>query len=231
MNDPDAPDSAGLRHGRVHKELLKGRAAKSHRVRITGCHNHSSGFVPGCHGCWTRSYQNGASQAALMEANQPHWDKIADALAKGVSAPLAAQPDERGSWADIWLDHAENIARKRSTCKRLKVACVIVSVDNRYTFAIGHNGNHPGGPNTCDNPDVVGACGCLHDLENAIINNREPRETPKIVYATDSPCLMCAKRCISMGGVKAFYYRRSYRDESGLELLRANGIEVVKRDR
>ena len=52
----------------------------------------------------------------------------------------------------------------------------------------------------------------------------------KVVFVTNSPCVMCAKLIIN-SGVTHVYYRRAYRDPSGVELLSAAGITPVKYDR
>src|SRR3972149_3671485 len=49
---------------------------------------------------------------------------------------------------------------ERSTCKRLQVGCAIVSIDYRYVYGVGYNGNASGLPNHCDS-DEVGKCGCF----------------------------------------------------------------------
>lgn len=60
---------------------------------------------------------------------------------------------------------------------------------------------------------------CLHSEANAIINCTAPRNEPKWVYMTHSPCVMCAKMFINLGGVVGISYLQRYRDTSGLEVL------------
>jgi dCMP deaminase len=52
----------------------------------------------------------------------------------------------------------------------------------------------------------------------------------KVVFVTDSPCIMCAKLMINSGASHVFY-RRQYRDPSGVELLQTAGVETVLYDR
>lgn len=129
----------------------------------------------------------------------------------------------RPSFDEIYMELAQSVAR-RSTCKRLSVGCVIVSPDYRKVISLGYNGNATGFPNECDS-DTPGACGDLHAEENAIINCDVPRDTPKVVYVTHNPCMLCAKRFINLGGVKAIYFRQYYRDSSPIALLRRAEIK------
>jgi hypothetical protein len=69
---------------------------------------------------------------------------------------------------------------------------------------------------------------CLHAEENAVINCDVPRDTPKIVFCTHLPCLMCAKRLINLGGVVRVWYAQDYRRKESLELLERVGIIVSR---
>lgn len=136
---------------------------------------------------------------------------------------------ERPSFHEIYMYLAKKMA-ERSTCKRtnsagqlMKVGCAITSTDYRKVLSVGYNGNASGLPNQCDST-TPGACGCLHAEENAVINADVARETPKIVFCTHLPCVMCAKRLINLGGVKKVYYAEDYRIRDSLELFKKVGI-------
>lgn len=136
----------------------------------------------------------------------------------------------RPSFEDIYMALAESMA-KRSTCLRtnsagdlMQVGCAIVTPDFRKVLAVGYNGNASGLPNKCDSTEP-GACGCLHAEENAVINCDVTRSTPKVVFCTHLPCVMCAKRLINLGSVKHVYYLNDYRIRTSLELFDAVGIE------
>lgn len=135
----------------------------------------------------------------------------------------------RPSFEDIYMTFALALAN-RSTCRRLKVGCAVVSLDFTRVLGIGYNGNVPGGPNDCDvhGPEAVGACGCLHAEENAFIKCDAPKETQKIVFCTHLPCIMCAKRMLVLGGVKRVLYAEDYRRRESLELLREHGVEIAQ---
>ena len=122
---------------------------------------------------------------------------------------------------------AFNIA-KRSSCSRLSVGTVITSLDYRYVYAVGYNGNASHLPNQCDHPKKVGQCGCLHSEENAIINCTVPRTTHKKVFITHAPCIMCAKRLTNLGGITDLYYAKPYRNTQGIDIFRFHYTKVHK---
>lgn len=131
---------------------------------------------------------------------------------------------ERPSFNEVYMEFAEAIAR-RSTCKRLQVGTVITSTDFRKVLAVGYNGNASGLPNSCDR-DEVGHCGCLHSEENAVINCDSPRSIEKFVFVTHLPCAMCAKRLVNLGNVRKVIYKREYRSQESLTILKTTGILV-----
>lgn len=149
----------------------------------------------------------------------------------GAANAISQIMDTRPTFPDICMDLAVSIAR-RSTCirtnsagERIAVGCVIASPDYRKILAWGYNGNASGLTNKCDS-ETPGACGCLHAEENAVINCDVPRSTPKIVFCTHLPCVMCAKRLIQVGGVKEVHYLLDYRIRTSLTLLAEVGIEI-----
>ena len=76
---------------------------------------------------------------------------------------------------------------------------------------------------------MPGSCGCIHSEVNALV--KAPGATrDKVVFVTDSPCVMCAKLMIN-SGVSHVFYRRPYRDPSGIELLTMAGVKPVHYDR
>ncbi len=128
---------------------------------------------------------------------------------------------------EVYMRMAEDLA-KRSTCSRLRVGTVITDPDLANVVAIGYNGNARGLPNRCDST-VPGQCGCLHSEVNALV--KAPGGMPnKVVFVTDSPCVMCAKLMIN-SGVSHLFFRRAYRDPSGIELLDSAGVTTVQYDR
>ena len=136
-------------------------------------------------------------------------------------------PTDRISLFEVYMRMAEELA-KRSTCSRLQVGTVITDPNLGNVVAIGYNGNAKGLPNRCDST-VPGACGCIHSEVNALV--KAPGGMPdKVVFVTDSPCIMCAKLMIN-SGVSHVFFRRRYRDPSGVELLKSAGVRAVHYDR
>lgn len=128
---------------------------------------------------------------------------------------------------EVYMRMAEELA-KRSTCARLQVGTVVTDAVLQNVLAIGYNGNARGLPNKCDSA-VPGQCGCLHSEVNALVK-ASGRQRDKVVFVTNSPCVMCAKLMIN-SGVTHVFYRRVYRDPSGIEVLAAVGVAPVLYDR
>jgi dCMP deaminase len=128
---------------------------------------------------------------------------------------------------EVYMRMAEELA-KRSTCARLRVGTVVTDARLENVLAIGYNGNARGLPNRCDST-VPGNCGCIHSEVNALVK-APGGQRDKVVFVTDSPCVACAKLMIN-SGVTHVYYRRPYRDPSGIELLAHAGITPVHYDR
>jgi dCMP deaminase len=147
--------------------------------------------------------------------------------------PLNLLPDgsepqrDRIPLYEVYMRMAEELA-KRSTCARLQVGTVITDAQLENVVAIGYNGNAKGFPNRCDSA-VPGSCGCIHSEINAMV--KAPGGIrDKVVFLTDSPCVACAKAMIN-SGVTHVFFRRRYRDPSGVELLATAGVAPVHYDR
>jgi dCMP deaminase len=134
---------------------------------------------------------------------------------------------ERIPLFEVYMRMAEELA-KRSTCSRLQVGTVVTDARLENVLAIGYNGNARGLPNRCDST-VPGQCGCIHSEVNALI--KAPGAVrDKVVFVTNSPCVMCAKLIIN-SGVTHVFYRQAYRDPSGVELLQSAAVVPVLYDR
>jgi len=129
----------------------------------------------------------------------------------------------RPSWDEIWLEFAHAIA-KRSYDPRFRVGSVVVTEDNSQVLAIGYNGNYSGGPNEAESL-VPGESGMLHAEINALLKMDYNNPKKKKLYLTLSPCRMCAKAIIN-SGINEVIYAESYRDLSGIKLLKECGISV-----
>jgi dCMP deaminase len=128
---------------------------------------------------------------------------------------------------EVYMRMAEELA-KRSTCARLQVGTVITDARLENVVAIGYNGNAKGLANKCDSA-VPGNCGCIHSEVNALVKAPGAMRD-KVVFVSSSPCVMCAKLMIN-SGVTHVFYRKPYRDPSGVELLASAGVTPVRYDR
>ena len=128
---------------------------------------------------------------------------------------------------EVYMRMAEELA-KRSTCARLKVGTVVTDAELENVLAIGYNGNAKGLANRCDSA-VPGNCGCIHSEVNALV--KAPGAVKdKVLFLTNSPCVICAKLMIN-SGVTHVFYRTRYRDPTGVELLSSAGVTPVLYDR
>ena len=139
----------------------------------------------------------------------------------------AAPDTSRIPLYEVYMRMAEELA-KRSTCSRLQVGTVVTDANLENVLAIGYNGNAKGLPNKCDST-VPGNCGCIHSEVNALV--KAPGAVKdKVVFVTNSPCVMCAKLMMN-SGVTHVFFRKAYRDPSGTELLTNAGVTPVLYDR
>ena len=121
-----------------------------------------------------------------------------------------------------------------SKARRKKVgACLVTS---NGTIVPSWNGTPQGTDNNCENEEVDsrGALkrlvtktevihaelGCVLKCAKEGINT-----TGSTVYVTLSPCLQCSAMLLQ-AGVKKVYYREQYREISGVEYLKENGVSV-----
>ena len=128
---------------------------------------------------------------------------------------------------EVYMRMAEEL-EKRSTCARLQVGTVITDQRLENVLGIGYNGNARGLPNRCDST-TPGACGCIHSEMNALV--KAPGAVrDKVMFISASPCVLCAKLIVNSGLTHVFY-RRTYRDPTGLEVLAAGGVTPILYDR
>lgn len=121
------------------------------------------------------------------------------------------------------------IISNRSTCLRAKVGCVITPISCWNVFSFGYNGSPSGEDNACKSLEP-GKCGCIHAEINALKKLKEHSFSKQdcILFNTTAPCFNCASEIIKFTNIKKVIYLKSYRDNSGLQLLRRYDIEVEK---
>lgn len=137
-------------------------------------------------------------------------------------------PDVRIGRHEMFLEIAATL-RKRSTCNRGKVGCVIVQ--ERRIVSTGYNGSPAGSPHCLDigcephtNTHVEGCFRTVHAEANAIAFAARYGVALDggIMYSTHSPCHDCAKLIVS-AGISQLFYESSYRAER-LDVLDESGI-------
>jgi dCMP deaminase len=120
-----------------------------------------------------------------------------------------------------------------STARRLKVGALVVKDDR--IISIGYNGMPTGWDNNCeyelDDGTIKTKPEVLHAETNALAKLARSTESglDADLFVTHSPCLDCAK-LIYQSGIKRVYYATSYRDDSGVNFLKASGVEVEQLD-
>lgn len=153
--------------------------------------------------------------------------------------PVAARPE----WREVWLDNARSIAR-RSLCDNSKVAAVITSADNQYSW-VGYNGPprgfpHRGRPCTEWCPRAMrsegsgttdySACESLHAEDNVLLRADLQLAKGGAIYITRAPCINCARK-IANSGLKYVHFDLAEDDDMDRaqrvgQYLRLVGLEV-----
>jgi len=130
-----------------------------------------------------------------------------------------------------FMDMAERFGQT-SEAVRLKVGSLIVK--NGSVISLGVNGQPPKwSTEVCE--------GLNHDMELVTLptvrhaeqaaleklwNSHETAEGSEM-FISHSPCLNCSIK-IFTAGISKVYYKHEYRDLSGIEYLKQNGVEVEK---
>lgn len=113
-----------------------------------------------------------------------------------------------------------------SKCTEKGVAAIITDKALAQVHSIGINGG-PKGLYDCLCV-VDGKYGCVHAEVNCLIKNTFVGDG-LIMFTTLSPCKQCAASIInSPSRFDTVYYFEAWKDDTGLKLLKAAGIQVVK---
>lgn len=143
----------------------------------------------------------------------------------------------RPSWDEYFLEVACLVA-KRATCLRRSVGAVIVK--DKRILATGYNGA-PSGLAHCSDVGCLREklkvpsgerhelCRGLHAEQNALIQASLYGISVKssILYATNQPCVICAKMLIN-AGIKEIIISDGYPDKLASEFLREARIKVKR---
>lgn len=111
-----------------------------------------------------------------------------------------------------------------STCKRSQLGCIIVPPDYSQILSIGYNGQPRGLNNEGCQFMHPGNCGCVHAEMNALL--KCVSSEPCIMFCSESPCVLCAGMIINYSKITAVIFKKLYRNQDGLKLLRKAGIGV-----
>ena len=122
------------------------------------------------------------------------------------------------------------VMAKRSTCNRLHVGCVFAR-DGRI-LVTGYNGAPSGMPHC--GPECNESTPCTntqHAEANAIAfaAGHGVNLSGSSLFVTNSPCKPCSMLLIN-AGITHLFYDVEYRITDGLDLLRASGVQVFKKN-
>lgn len=122
----------------------------------------------------------------------------------------------------------------RSTCSKSKRNGAVISRGGRIV-SVGYNGSPPGLPHCTEVGCLEGEDGgCIrttHAEANSIVMAAKLGISTEgaTIHCTTSPCFTCSKLIVGAGIIRVVY-RNLYRDQSGIELLKACKVEVVHHD-
>ncbi len=118
---------------------------------------------------------------------------------------------------------------KLSYAERRQVGAVIVK--DKQIISFGYNGTPNGFDNCCETDENTTKHEVLHAESNAITKVAQSTMSCRgaKLYVTTAPCFDCSKLIIQ-SGIKKVYYSETYRDMSGIELLKKANIEVERID-
>lgn len=125
-----------------------------------------------------------------------------------------------------YMECAEAFA-KCSPATRLKVGAVIVK-DNRV-ISCGYNAQPEHINDPCELADGTTDPRVRHAEKNALMGLVRSNQSAvgADLFCTHSCCVYCAIDIVD-AGIKRVYFGKHYRDDSGLEYLKNNGVEVVE---
>ena len=132
--------------------------------------------------------------------------------------------EERPSW-DEYFKNIVLYTSTRSSCKRLKVGCILVK-DNRI-ISQGYNGFLSGYPHqsiVIHNHEQA----TLHAEQNAIIDcaKRGVSSDGCIAYITHYPCINCYK-LLCASGITEIRYINDYKNDKNIDKILSN-VKIIK---
>lgn len=113
-----------------------------------------------------------------------------------------------------------------SKCEERSVAAIITDAELTQVHSIGING----GPKRLADCmcNIDGKYGCIHAEVNCLIKCKV-QDNNMIMFVTLAPCKQCAAAIINApGSFSKVYYVEAWKEDTGIKLLSAAGIQVVK---
>jgi dCMP deaminase len=119
------------------------------------------------------------------------------------------------------------VAAKQSYANRLKVGALAVK-DHRI-LSVGYNGTPSNRDNECEGADGKTKPDVIHAEMNLIYKMARDGQAAQgaDLFITHSPCFECAKAILTVG-FKKVWFGAEYRDSSGVDFLKHNGVEIEK---
>lgn len=113
-----------------------------------------------------------------------------------------------------------------SKCTERRVAAIITDKKMSQVYSIGLNGGPVG---LADCLCVLdGKYGCIHAEINALVKCTST-ELDKVMFVTLAPCKQCATAIINApGGFSKVYYFEEWKEDYGIQLLKAAGVHVER---
>lgn len=130
-------------------------------------------------------------------------------------------------YIEAFMDMTERFALT-SEANRLKVGACLLKNGNPVAFGV--NGTPPGWPtNECEDANGKTKPEVLHAEVQALNKLRKIGESSigMVLLVTHSPCIRCAHEIVDAGIVEVIY-KYDFRDSSGVDHLKKNGIKVIK---
>lgn len=123
----------------------------------------------------------------------------------------------------VFMNFAKSLSNL-SKCTQRGVAAIVTDSKLMQVYSIGLNGGPVHGINClCE---LGGKETCVH-AEAQAIAKMTAVDNNKVIFTTLSPCVTCAALIINTS-IRKVYYSEDWKDNPGLKLLRAAGIQVVK---
>jgi len=200
---------------------------------VTPSENTTHAYVNGYNSKAKIVYQMDGEEYIAMYYSTREAERATGIAASSISAVALGKRKTAGGfrWTyrvprqKVFMDFTLSLANL-SKCEERGVAAVITDKELMQVYSIGINGG-PKGLQDCL-CRIDGKYGCLH-AENQAIAKCLSDAKDKVMFVTLAPCKQCATAIINApGGFSRVYYHEDWKEDTGLKLLKAAGIQVIK---